>query len=414
MRRPGKARSHAKIAALSHSAEFSEKNNLIRRLAAAVDEAADQQATLVHPAPAAAQPHVLRAQEELAEVDGAENVCTVPLADDDQVIGGMVLERNGTFQRHEVERLEHVAALIGPILNLKRLEDRWLGAKAWASAIELRDRLFGARYPGIKLAALSLVAAGIVLTAVDGTYRVTSDASLEGIIQRSVTAPIAGYVADSSARAGDIVTKDQVLATLDEKDFQLEKVRWISEREKYRREYSRALAQGDRGAVRVLAAQIEQADAQIRLLDEQLARTRIVAPFDGIIVSGDLSQSLSAPVERGDVLFKVAPLDSYRVVLEVDERDIAAVGEGQDGLLALTGSPGEPLSFSVEKITPVATAREGRNFFRVEGRLLDAGDALRPGMEGVAKIEVEKRSLLWIYTHKLVHWWRVWLWQVLP
>ena len=62
----------------------------------------------------------------------------------------------------------------------------------------------------------------------------------------------------------------------------------------------------------------------------------MTAPFDGIIVSGDLSQSLGSPVERGQVLFEVAPLDGYRIVLRVDERDIPYVALGQRGELAVT------------------------------------------------------------------------------
>ena len=69
-------------------------------------------------------------------------------------------------------------------------------------------------------------------------------------------------------------------------------------------------------------AKIDQAEAQIALLDEQLARTKVVAPFNGVIMKGDLSQSLGSPVEHGQVLFEVAPLESYRVIVQVDERDI--------------------------------------------------------------------------------------------
>ena len=42
-----------------------------------------------------------------------------------------------------------------------------------------------------------------------------------------------------------------------------------------------------------------------------------------VVVSGDLTQSLGAPLERGQVMLELAPLDAYRVTLQVDERDIA-------------------------------------------------------------------------------------------
>jgi hypothetical protein len=35
-------------------------------------------------------------------------------------------------------------------------------------------------------------------------------------------------------------------------------------------------------------------------------------------------------------------------------------------------------------------------------------------MEGVAKIEIERRNLFWIWTHKLTHWVRMWFWTWWP
>ena len=61
------------------------------------------------------------------------------------------------------------------------------------------------------------------------------------------------------------------------------------------------------------------------------------------------------------------------------------------------------------------TAREGRNFFRVEAQLdAAAGPRLRPGMEGVAKVQVEERRLISIWTRELGHWIRVKLWAWTP
>jgi hypothetical protein len=35
-------------------------------------------------------------------------------------------------------------------------------------------------------------------------------------------------------------------------------------------------------------------------------------------------------------------------------------------------------------------------------------------MEGVGKIYVEERKLIWIWTHTLIDWMRLWLWSWLP
>jgi multidrug efflux pump subunit AcrA (membrane-fusion protein) len=174
------------------------------------------------------------------------------------------------------------------------------------------------------------------------------------------------------------------------------------------------MADRETASMGVLTKKIAQADAELALLSEQLARARIAAPFDGVVVSGDLSQSLGAPVEVGDVLFEVTPLDAYRVMLQVDEREIGEVRVGQTGHLVLTAMPEAKLGFSVRKITPVSVSEEGNNFFMVEAALDEATPRLRPGMEGFGKIRVDRRRLIWIWTHDLFDWMKLKAWTWLP
>ena len=121
-----------------------------------------------------------------------------------------------------------------------------------------------------------------------------------------------------------------------------------------------------------------------------------------------------APVEQGKLLFQIAPLDSYRVILQVDERDIANISIGQMGDLTLAGLPDQQLPFSVEQITPMATAQDGQNFFRVEAHLRASAARLRPGMEGVGKISIGQRRLVWIVTHNMMDWLQLWAWKIRP
>lgn len=139
------------------------------------------------------------------------------------------------------------------------------------------------------------------------------------------------------------------------------------------------------------------------------------APYDGVVVSGDLSQLIGTPVEQGKLLFEVAPLEGYRVVLKVNDRDIGRLRVGQRGELVLSSLPGRPMAFTVRAVTPVSAQLDGRNVFRVEAQL-DAADLarLRPGMEGVGKVVVGEASLLWVTTHGFVDWLRLALWSWLP
>lgn len=408
---------HVQLKALSHSATPSKKANLIRQIEAAMDEAVEQQSTVRFPEVEGGPIQVTRAHEQLAKAQGSGAICTIPLCEGDKMLGALVLERPETeaFDTETVELCEHASALIGPMLNTKRKDDRWIGSKVAASGYRLLQNLFGRRHVGLKLAALLVLGLIVFFSLATGEYLVTADARIEGTVQRSIAVPMSGYIVESSPRAGDIVKQGELLFTLDDRDLRLERLKWVGQKLKSSREYDEAQAEHNRARARVLSAQIEQADAEIALLDEQLARTRVTAPFDSFVVTGDLSQSLGAPVERGDVLFEVAPLDSYRVILEVEERDIGAVQVDQMGKLVLAGAPEEALPIRIQKITPLSTAEEGRNFFRVEASLeQDVTPLFRPGMEGIGKIEIEERKLWWIWTHKITHAVKMFVWSWWP
>jgi hypothetical protein len=69
----------------------------------------------------------------------------------------------------------------------------------------------------------------------------------------------------------------------------------------------------------------------------------------------------------------------------------------------------------VQRITPVASAEEGRNYFRVEAEIQGSPPALlRPGMEGAGKVDIERRRLIWIWTHKIGYWLRMFFWSWWP
>jgi len=408
---------HCQVKALSHSASFGKKANIIRAMEAAMDEAVDQHATVLYPPPEDGPVQVVRAHAALVKDHGAGTVCTVPFTEGERILGAMTLERpeGDDFDPSIVRLCEHAASLLGPMLDVKRKDDRWLIQKVGDSLRNYARKLVGPRHTALKLISIAALAVILFFSFADGDFRVTADARLEGTVQRAISVPMAGYVVEANVRAGDIVKAGDVMFTLDDRDLRLERLKWASQKSQYSREYSEARAENDRAKLRILAAQIEQADAQVALIEEQLERINVKAPFDSFVVSGDLSQSLGVPVERGDVLFEVAPLDDYRVILQVDERDIGELAPQQTGQLALSGMPDETIPIRVEKITPVSNAEDGGNFFRVEATLAeDASAKLRPGMEGVGKIDIGERKLIWIWTHKITHWMRMFFWSWWP
>lgn len=406
----------AQVQAVSHNADFKKQTNLMRAVATAMDEALDQRATLIYPAPANSTPLVSRAHSELARQHGAGAICSVPLMGNHGPLGVLTLERPADlpFDPATVELCESVAALAGPILDAHRREDRWLVTKILDAGRTHLAHLFGAGHLALKLATLAVAGLLAFCILVKGDYRVSAKTVLEPVLQRAAVAPFNSYIREAPVRAGDIVAKGHLLALLDDRELKLERLKALSESQEYLKQLHKAMAERKAADVEIIMAQIAQAKAKVDLLDDQLSRTRVTAPFDALVVTGDLSQMLGSPLEKGKVLFELAPADQYRLVVEVDERDVADVKVGQRGTLLLSAFPHDPLSFSVEKVTPVSTAKEGRNYFRVEAQFDQPPPRLRPGMEGVGKIEIDERRLIWIWTHQVVDWIKLALWTWLP
>ncbi len=403
-----------RLAALSHVASFDPRTQLVRRIEAAMAEAADQKKTLVVPVIDNYQDAVTRAQRELAVQQGNHSVCTIPLSGRSRVIGAITLERDAsqTFDTSTIGWIQSIASILGPLIESKRQEERSFFAKGGEALLSLGSAVFGPSRLKFKMILLTLIVAVSILAVIDGDYRVTAPASIEGEVRQVIAAPQAGFIRKSEVRPGDQVKKGQLIAAMDDRDLRLTRQKWQSERNKIEKEYQEALAMHDRIELSLLSAQIDQVEAEIQLLEEKISRTKIRAPFDGVIVSGDLTQSLGAPLEIGQLLFEIAPLERYRVVLEVDEHDVADLKSGRTGKLIFAALPDKSFSFSLGKLIPVAVSSETRNHFQVEATLNEHLPLLRPGMRGVGKIDIGRRNLFWIWTHSMVDRIRLWIWSV--
>jgi RND family efflux transporter MFP subunit len=400
------ARAGLDVLALSHGAQFGPRQRLIQALAAAMQEAIDQGASIAYPPPAAAAPRIVQAHGALA-AQGPGTLLTVPLIDAGTPIGALCFERAGALRAEELRTIEQLACVLAPLIELKRrAEQPWP-----ARAVEgLRGCLAGRAQRTRRLAALAGLAGALLLAWVPVSYRIGAPARLEGAVQRVLAAPAEGYLHAAHVRPGDAVAAGQLLVELAQQDLLLQARKWEAELTQHENSAAAALARAERTQYALAQARAAEASAQLELARGQLARTQLTAPIDGLVIKGDLSQSLGAPVQRGEVLLTLAPREAFRLIVEVDERDIGAIAVGQRGQLALSALPGERLAFTVRRISPVALTTAGRNAFEVEAAFDAPPAGLRPGLQGVAKIEAGAQPLGWIATHRIGDWLRLKLW----
>ena len=346
-----------------------------------MDEAVEQRATLAWPAlPDAPEADwVLVEQRALhARVGGA--VASLPFGIDGQVVCALCVEHAAAFDAATLTRLQQLVApgRAGAALDAARRAVAVAAAEARAG--RRRRRTAPAR-AARDAARAGRAGAGAAVRAPSCRCRtaVGGRARIEGAEQRVLSAPTDGFVHAAHVRPGDRVKAGDVLVDLLEQDLRLERERWLSQLAQHENAYAAAMARADRVAASTSLARIDEAQAQLALVDEQLQRGRIVAPFDALVVQGDLSQSIGAPVRQGDALLTLATTAHYRVIVEVDESDIARVSAGQGGSLSLSSLPWQGQALLVERIAPLAKAVDGRNVFEVEARLARSRCGTAPG-----------------------------------
>jgi hypothetical protein len=267
-----------KLLALSHAAWFDEKAAVLRLSLQAMHESMDQRRRIVWPATDAAASGnvstVTVAHRRYADEAGAGTLISLPLLHDGRVAGVLMLERPTPFAPAEIDYLDSLALGLAPALALQREAHQGAAARALRTAHRSLAVVLGPRYPAIKLA-LGVAAVALVLLAViPAPFRISSQALVEGSVQRAAVAPFEGYLREAPARAGDVVKTGQVLATLDDRDLKLEKVRWESELEVSQRKEREAMAAGNAVDQRLAAAQANQARAQLDLATSKLERVQ--------------------------------------------------------------------------------------------------------------------------------------------
>lgn len=405
-----------KVVALSEAATFEKSSPLIIAYHDAMCETVDLAQT-IHVSTSSDTPgESLRAHAALMQRTGADTTISIPVTHQVEPVAVVTLERNNgpAFTADERDWLDLMTSFLAPVVVQRRAAERSSPGRLREEVRRFLAAVMGPRHLIWKSVGVLMAITVALLVFVHIDYRVTATAVVEGRMQRVIAAPFDGYISASFVRAGDVVHKGEVLAKLNDHNLRIKHNKWASERNEDSNRLRQAMAGRDLSTIRVAHAKLQEAQAQLDLVNNRLEHASIRAPFDGVIISGDLSQQIGSPVKTGKQLFQIAPLNSYRIILKVDERNIRDIEQGEHGKLVMTGRPDAPMSFVVVKVTPVAVTKDGHNYFRVEAHLVDSNRQLLPGMQGVGKISIGQRRLGWILFHPMADWFRLKTWSWSP
>lgn len=396
----------------SDSSGHSKKHELVKLTTQAMQEATDQQESILWPERDELN-QVSHAHSKLSGAKAQRALMTIPLVDKETCYGAVLFDRpaDQPFSKEEQLTAEALSNFVGVVLEEKRQSCLPLYAYVSRSFKNQLSLLLGPGHLGRKITLFSLVFISLFFSFMPGSYKISADAVIEGAELRSIVAPYDGYLQNATLRAGDTVKKDTVLAELDTRESRLQLMSWVSQEATSRRKYEDALAKSERARVQISHAQRKRAQAEIELLEYQISQAVMQAPFDALIVTGDLSQRIGALVRQGDVLFELSPSNDFRLAMYVDEFRINDIRQAQTGQLVLAALPDKKFPFTVTRINPMAEALEGSTVYRIEAAFENSEALLRVGLEGVAQVYVDERLLISIWTRSMIDWMKLQLWR---
>jgi HlyD family secretion protein len=164
-----------------------------------------------------------------------------------------------------------------------------------------------------------------------------------------------------------------------------------------RRNSAQAQIGVDTAKLKQARAQVQQSQASLQQLEEQLGYTTIVAPMDGEILSRD--------VEMGDAVSSILVLGSTATLVmtegdtsevyvqgKVDEADIAHVYMGQPARIKVESFRDRLFNGKVTKIAPMGVEKDNVTTFEVRVSINNPGGELKANMTANAEILLDEHK----------------------
>src|SRR3989441_10293449 len=229
--------------------------------------------------------------------------------------------------------------------------------------------------------------------------------------QVSVRPEINGKILTMPVDIGDRVKRDSVLFTLDDQDLQTDRSSKLIEieaaklqLEKAKRDYERSkqlyadklisqeLFEDTKTQYELARNSLDRADKALHLVEYQLTKTKILAPFDCTVLTRPVSVgqavSGSGGFNSGTEVLTIANLNEMVINAHINQADVTRLKPGQEVEVQVEAVPGLKVTGKVERIAPQATIKNNIKGFATRILLKDVDKRIRPGMTANIKIPV--------------------------
>jgi len=234
---------------------------------------------------------------------------------------------------------------------------------------------------------IAIVEPGPVVDRFDGL------GTIEAVEFITVVSEISATVVSLPFKEGKSVRRGDLLAQLDDAELRAEVARTEALRDQSKSAYDRIKHVVEQGAsapqdLDDAAAGLKVAEANVDLARARLSKTRILAPFDGLV--GARRVSPGAFLQPGTAITDLAQVSELKAAFSAPERYLSKLLVGSEVSVSTAAFPGIELTGIISVIDPVVDPRT-RNV-QVIARVANPEERYRPGMSADIRVVLSRRE----------------------
>jgi len=249
-------------------------------------------------------------------------------------------------------------------------------------------------------------------------HKVNANGKIQPEEEVQITSTITGWITDITVVEGDTVVSGQHLISIDEKQYRASYNQVASQVKSSEANLKKVKAQKDRtqtlfskkliskqeleqveASFELALSQLEQSKASLFSREDELSKTRLLAPKYGIVTSLTKEEGEMAVggMFNPGVLMTIADLNRMEVLVDVNENDVVTIQVGDTTEIEIDAFPDTLFYGYVSEIAHTAQtqnlgSQEQVTNFKVKVKILSPPKAVRPGMSSTVNIITEKKN----------------------
>jgi len=256
------------------------------------------------------------------------------------------------------------------------------------------------------------VAGGLFLVLCPLPMRISGEATVAPARTAQVEGGVDGLVRNVYIHEGDYVRQGAKLAELEDWNYRADLAASEAKYNEALASMNRALAQNEEALAGSERLKVDYYKAELTRAHERLDRTVIKAPFDGVVTTPQVQNSVGRRLAHGDTFLEIVETSHVTVDVAVPEGDSTLLRGGERAYIKLESFPLRTFQGEVSVVSPQAQAQSEQRVFVARVNVSNADGMIRPGMQGLGKVSVGwhaagyvlfRGSAMWVWS-KLWQW----------